>query len=348
MAKCALITGITGQDGSYLTELLLEKGYEVHGIIRRSSSFNTERLDHLNLPRFHLHYGDLTDATSLRCILEHVKPVEIYNLGAQSHVRVSFDMPEYTADVVAMGALRLLEASRDYRDRTGIDVRIYQASSSEMYGKAPPPQTEATPFYPCSPYGCAKVAAYHFGVNYRDAYGMHVSNGILFNHESPRRGETFLSRKVTRAVGRIKEGLQDELVLGNLSAKRDWGYAGDFVRAMWMMLQQDEPGDHIVATGVSHSVKDFVEAVFKHAGLNAEDHVQFDSRYLRPMEVDHLEGDASSFRKATGWSPEVSFDQLVKMMYEHDLVLAKRERVLRNAGHDVTAGVTQELGRRVQ
>ncbi|MBI3513792.1 MAG: GDP-mannose 4,6-dehydratase, partial [Proteobacteria bacterium] len=305
--KRALITGITGQDGSYLAELLLAKGYEVHGIIRRASSFNTERIDHLYLDphdpasRLRLHYGDLADGTSLRRILGGVRPDEVYNLGAQSHVKVSFEAPEYTADIVASGTLRLLEAVRDYVQVSGTPVRIYQACSSEMFGGAAPPQNEATPFYPRSPYAASKVAGYWYGVNYREAYGLFVTNGILFNHESPRRGETFVTRKITRAVGRIKHGLQDKLYLGNLDAKRDWGFAGDYVEAMWMMLQHDQPGDFVVATGEAYSVRDFLVAAFGLAGLDWQNHVEIDPRYFRPTEGDFLQGDASKARQAIGW-----------------------------------------------
>lgn len=338
----ALITGITGQDGSYLTELLLEKGYEVHGIIRRASSFNTDRIDHLYQDphvtdrKLVLHYGDLADATVLRRVLERARPDEVYNLGAQSHVKVSFEEPEYTADIVAMGALRLLDSLRDYRERSGQEVRIYQAGSSEMYGAAPPPQDETTPFYPRSPYAVSKVAAHWFGVNYREAYDLFLCNGILFNHESPRRGETFVTRKITRAVGRIAEGLQKKLFLGNLGARRDWGFAGDYVEAMWSMLQQDTADDFVVATGVSHSVQEFVEAAFGCADLDWKEHVEIDPRYFRPTEVDHLEGDASKARRVLGWKEAVSFEELVGMMVDHDRELARQERTLRDAGHTVS------------
>jgi GDPmannose 4,6-dehydratase len=337
--KCALITGITGQDGSYLAELLLAKGYDVHGIIRRSSTFNTDRIDHLyhdphdSGAKLHLHYGDLTDGTAMRRVLEKVQPGEVYNLGAQSHVKVSFEEPEYTADTDGLGTLRLLESIRDYVDRCKADVRLYQAGSSEMFGATAPPQNESTPFYPRSPYAVATVAAHWFGINYREAYGMYVCNGILFNHESPRRGETFVTRKITRAVGRIREGLQDTLYLGNMDAKRDWGFAGDYVEAMWMMLQQDKPDDYVVATGESYSVEQFVQAAFKEAGLNWEDHVKIDPRYFRPTEVDALCGDASKARKALGWKPRVGFDQLVKMMVEADTELARQEKTLERGGH---------------
>jgi GDPmannose 4,6-dehydratase len=337
----ALITGITGQDGSYLTEFLLDRGYEVHGIIRRASCFNTDRIDHLyrdphdSGARMFLHYGDLSDGTVLRRILERVAPAEVYHLGAQSHVKVSFEEPEYTMDVGAMGTIRLLEAVRDYGDRTGEAVRVYVAGSSEMFGSQPPPQSELTPFYPRSPYAVGKVAAHWAGVNYREAYGLFVCNGILFNHESPRRGETFVTRKITRAVGRIREGLQDTLYLGNLDARRDWGYAGDYVEAMWLMLQHSEPDDYVVATGESYSVRDMLIEAFDYAGLDWEKHVRIDPRYFRPTEVDHLEGDASKAREKLGWKPRVSFPELVRMMVDHDLTLARREGLLEEAGHAV-------------
>jgi GDPmannose 4,6-dehydratase len=324
--KHALITGITGQDGSYLSELLLEKGYEVHGIIRRTSTFNTDRIDHIyedphtENARLFLHYGDLTDGTTLRRILEQVQPHEIYNLGAQSHVRVSFDAPEYTADAVGMGTLRLLEALRDYQQRTGTEVRFYQAGSSEMYGKVQAvPQSESTPFYPRSPYACAKVYAHWQTVNYREAYGLFACNGILFNHESPRRGETFVTRKITRAVARIVAGQQQKLYMGNLDAKRDWGYAKDYVQAMWLMLQQEQPDDYVVATGETHEVREFLELAFGYVNLNWQDYVEFDERYLRPAEVDLLIGDPSKAKAKLGWQPSVSFEQLVYLMVEADL-----------------------------
>ena len=325
-SKQALITGITGQDGSYLSELLLEKGYEVHGIIRRTSTFNTDRIDHIYVDPHHedarlfLHYGDLTDGVTLRRILEEVKPVEIYNLGAQSHVRVSFDSPEYTVDSVAMGTLRLLEAIRDYRHRTGIDVRFYQAGSSEMFGKVQEiPQKETTPFYPRSPYACAKVYAHWQTINYRESYGMFACNGILFNHESPRRGETFVTRKITRAIARIVAGHQKKLYLGNLDSKRDWGYAKDYVRAMWLMLQQDEPDDYVVATGETHEIREFLDIAFGYVNLDWLKYVEFDPRYLRPAEVDLLIGDPSKAKQKLGWEPSVTFEQLVTLMVEADL-----------------------------
>ena len=333
----ALITGVTGQDGSYLAELLLDKGYEVHGTVRRSSSLNTARIDHLYHDRadpgrpFSLHYADLTDGTSLRRVLEATKPAEIYHLGAQSHVRVSFDVPEYTADVVGMGTLRLLEAIRDFARAHGYQPRVYNAGSSEMYGNAAAPQSVTTPFQPRSPYAVAKIAAHWHAVNYRDAYGMFVSNGILFNHESPRRGETFVTRKITRAVGRIKAGLQSTVRLGNLAARRDWGFAGDYVRAMWLMLQQDRPGDYVIATGECHTVQDFVTRAFSAAGLDPSGRVVFDDRYLRPNEVECLQGDASNARKALGWQPTVTFDGLVDMMVASDLALARGERFMQEA-----------------
>ncbi len=331
MAKKALITGITGQDGSYLAELLLSKGYEVHGLIRRSSTFGTERIDHLYHDphdpesRLFLHYGDLTDGAGLRKVLTSCQPDEVYNLGAQSHVRVSFDQPVYSAQVDAIGTLRLLEAIRDL----GLGTRFYQASSSEMYGKViETPQTEETPFHPRSPYGCAKVFSYWQTVNYRESYDMFACNGILFNHESPRRGETFVTRKITRAATRIKEGLQEKLYLGNLDAKRDWGFAGDYVEAMWLMLQQDQPADYVIATGKTYAVREFVEAVFGMLELDWEKYVEIDSRYLRPAEVDLLLGDPSKARRQLGWQPTVDFKALVKMMVEHDWKLAKEQRVL--------------------
>lgn len=338
--KNALITGITGQDGSYLTELLLEKGYKVHGIIRRSSSFNTERIDHLyqdphdTETKLFLHYGDLSDGTVLRRILEEVKPDEVYNLGAQSHVKVSFEEPEYTADVDALGTLRILEAVRDYRDRTSHNVKFYQACSSEMFGKViETPQKETTPFYPRSPYAVAKVFGYWQVVNYREAYGLFAVNGILFNHESPRRGETFVTRKITRAATRIKLGLQDKLYLGNLDAKRDWGFAGDYVEAMWLMMQQNNPDDYVIATGKTYSVREFVEKVFNRLELDWQKYVEIDPRYFRPTEVDLLLGDPSKARKALKWKPRADIDKLVKMMVEHDLELAKQEKTLKDAGH---------------
>jgi GDPmannose 4,6-dehydratase len=326
--KKALITGITGQDGSYLAELLLTKGYEVHGIVRRASTFNTQRIDHVyrdpHLPgtRLFLHYGDLNDASSLNILLKKVRPDEVYNLGAQSHVRVSFDVPEYTGEVTGLGTVRLLEAAREL-GLTG--TRIYQASSSEMFGASPPPQGENTPFYPRSPYGVAKVYSYWISVNYREAYGMHVSNGILFNHESPRRGETFVTRKVTRAAARIKMGLQDKLYLGNLEAKRDWGYAKDYVEAMWLMLQQPEPGDYVIATGEAHSVRELCEEAFGHVGLDYRKHVDVDPRYYRPTEVDFLLGDCSKAKARLGWVPRTSFRELVRIMMDADLELTRRE-----------------------
>ena len=336
--KRALITGITGQDGSYLAELLLEKGYEVHGVIRRASTFNTERIDHLyadphDSPALHLHYGDLSEGRAIRQILERYEPQEVYNLGAQSHVRVSFEQPEYTADVVAVGTLRLLEAVHEYSLRTETRVKVYQAGSSEMYGAAPPPQDEATPFHPRSPYAVSKVAAHWFARNYREAYGLFIANGILFNHESPRRGETFVTRKITRAIGRMKEGFQQKLYLGNLDARRDWGFAGDYVEAMWLMLQQDEPDDYVVATGESHSVREFLDEAFGYAGLDWRGCVEIDPRYFRPSEVDHLQGDASKARGKLGWTPKTSFTQLVRMMVDQDWDLARRERTLSESGY---------------
>jgi GDPmannose 4,6-dehydratase len=337
--KKALITGITGQDGSYLAELLLGKGYEVHGIIRRASTFNTERIDHLYRDPHEsgtclfLHYGDLSDGTGLRQILEISQPDEVYNLGSQSHVKVSFAQPEYTADTVATGTLRLLEVIRDYKNHTRRAVRFYQASSSEMFGASPPPQGEQTAFYPRSPYAVSKVAAYWYSVNYREAYNLFICNGILFNHESPRRGETFVTRKITRAVGRIKAGLQTKLFLGNLDSRRDWGFAGDYIEAMWLMLQQDEPADYVVATGEAHSVREFVTYAFGRAGLEWEKYVAIDPAYLRPTEVDALMGDSTKAEQKLGWKPRVNFQGLVNMMVDHDVDLAARERMLVDAGH---------------
>ena len=324
----ALVTGITGQDGSYLAELLLSKGYEVHGIIRRSSSFNTQRLEHIyedphqTDARLFLHYGDLTDGSVLSRLLLEIEPDEIYNLGAQSHVRTSFDLPEYTAEVTGLGTVRLLEAMRE----TGVQPRFYQASSSELYGKVQEvPQTETTPFYPRSPYACAKAYAFHVTRNYREAYGLFAVNGILFNHESPRRGETFVTRKITRAVGRIKVGLQDKLYLGNLDARRDWGYAPEFVEAMWLMLQAETPDDYVIATGETHSVREFLENAFGQVDLDWERHVELDPRYERPSEVDLLIGDPSKARRELGWKPSVKFADLVQIMVEADLEAARRE-----------------------
>jgi len=331
--RTALITGITGQDGSYLAELLLSKGYQVHGIVRRSSSVNRARIDHLTQNsdaaggRLKLHYGDLSDGHSLACLIHEIEPDEIYNLGAQSHVRVSFDTPLYTVDVDALGTLRILEAARQLQRRK--DVRVYQASSSEMYGKVQEvPQSETTPFHPRSPYACAKVYSYWQIVNYREAYDLFACNGILFNHESPRRGETFVTRKITRAATRIRESLQSTLSLGNLDAKRDWGYAKDYVEAMWLMLQQDEPDDYVVATGETYCVRDFLQAAFRHVGLPWQQYVRIDPRYFRPSEVDLLLGDASKAREVLGWRPKTSFDELVKLMVDADWETARRERIL--------------------
>jgi GDPmannose 4,6-dehydratase len=328
--KTALITGITGQDGSYLTELLLKKGYKVHGMIRRSSTFGTERIDHLykdphEKPALKLVYGDLTDGGNLSSILNDINPDEVYNLGAQSHVRVSFDQPIYTANVDALGTLRLLEAIRTMAR----PPRFYQASSSEMFGKVvETPQKETTPFYPRSPYGCAKVYSYWQTVNHRESYNIFACNGILFNHESPRRGETFVTRKITRAATRIKEGLQKKLYLGNLDAKRDWGFAGDYVEAMWLMLQQDRPEDYVIATGKTHSVREFLDEVFGRLNLDWNKYVEIDPRYYRPAEVDLLLGDSTKARKKLGWEPKVDFKELAEMMVETDWELAKREKVL--------------------
>jgi len=329
MAKRALITGITGQDGSYLAEFLLAKGYEVHGIIRRASTFNTGRLDpiyedpHSGRSRLALHYGDLSDASALARLVAKVQPEEVYNLAAQSHVRVSFDSPEYTSDITATGVVRLLEAIRE----TGARPRFYQASSSEMFGKVQDvPQRETTPFYPRSPYGCAKVFAYWATVNYRESYGIHASNGILFNHESPRRGETFVTRKITRALAHIKAGLQSKLYLGNLDAKRDWGYAKEFVEAMWLMLQQPAPDDYVIATGETHSVREFLEVAFAHVGLDWQKHVEIDPRYFRPAEVDLLIGDAGKAKRKLGWEPKTKFADLVKLMVDADIELLRKHR----------------------
>jgi GDPmannose 4,6-dehydratase len=326
--KRALVTGITGQDGSYLAELLIAKGYEVHGIIRRSSSFNTERIDHLYKDRhdpnarLFLHYGDLGDGSSVANLLARLKPDEIYNLGAQSHVRVSFDIPEYTGDITGLGAVRLLEAVRD----AGISTKFYQASSSELYGKVvETPQRETTPFHPRSPYAAAKAYAFYITQNYREGYGMFAVNGILFNHESPRRGETFVTRKITRALGRMKVGLQDKLYLGNLDAKRDWGFAGDYVEAMWLMLQAEQPDDFVIATGETHSVREFLDVAAQPIGLPVHDRVVVDPQYFRPAEVDLLLGDASKAQKKLNWKPKVGFRQLVTMMVDADLELAERE-----------------------
>ncbi|HEX8524959.1 MAG TPA: GDP-mannose 4,6-dehydratase [Tepidisphaeraceae bacterium] len=332
--KKALITGITGQDGSYLAEFLLGKGYEVHGLVRRSSSFNTDRIEHLYRDphdpeaRLFLHYGDLVDGTGIREVLTRVRPDEIYNLGAQSHVRVSFDQPVYTVQADALGTINCLEAIRDI----GLPIRFYQASSSEMYGKVvETPQKETTPFHPRSPYACAKVYSYWQTVNYRESYNMFACNGILFNHESPRRGETFVTRKITRAATRIKEGLQKKLYLGNLDAKRDWGFAGDYVEAMWLMLQQERPDDFVIATGETHSVREFLDEVFGHLNMDWNEFVAVDPRYYRPAEVDLLLGDSSKARRALKWEPKVTFKALARMMTECDWKIAKREKMLADA-----------------
>jgi len=345
----ALITGITGQDGSYLAEFLLAKGYEVHGIIRRASTFNTDRIDHIYSdphatgPKMTLHYADLTDANSLLKAINACKPTEVYNLGAQSHVRVSFDQPIYTADATGVGTIHLLEAVRQFQDASGVNVRYYQASTSEMFGgmAETAPQSEATPFHPRSPYGCAKLYGHWITINYRESYGMHASCGILFNHESPRRGETFVTRKITRAVGRIKHGLQDKLFMGNLDAKRDWGFAGDYVEQMWLMLQQDTPDDYVVATGETHTVRQFCERAFGRVDLDYNDYVEIDPRYYRPAEVDLLWGDPTKAKKQLGWVPKVGFEGLVDMMVDADLELAAREKTLIDAGHTVPASLTQ-------
>ena len=336
MTKRALITGITGQDGSYLAELLLEKGYEVHGVIRRSSSFNTQRIDHIYRDahdprsRLFLIHGDLSDSSALNTILRNVVPDEIYNLGAQSHVRVSFDTPEYTTDVTALGTIRILEAIRE----AGIKPKFYQASSSEMFGKVvETPQRETTPFHPRSPYACAKVFAHYATVNYREAYNLFACNGILFNHESERRGETFVTRKITRAATRIKLGLQEKLFLGNLDAKRDWGYAKDYVEAMWLMMQAEMSDDYVIATGETHSVREFVEQTFEYLDLDWQKHVEIDPWYYRPSEVDLLLGDSSKARRELGWEPKVGFKELVKLMVDHDMGLAREEKQIRDLNH---------------
>jgi len=322
--KKAFITGTTGQDGSYLVELLLTKGYEVHGLIRRASTFNTSRIDHLYTDphqagtRLFLHYGDLTDASQLTNVIYNIQPEEIYHLGAQSHVRVSFDMPEYTGDVTGLGTTRILEAVR----RSGIKARYYQASSSEMFGATPPPQNEQTPFYPSSPYAAAKVYAYWMAVNYREGYGLFASNGILFNHESPRRGQTFVTKKITRAIAEIKAGRQQYLYLGNLKAKRDWGYAPEYVEAMWAMLQQEKPEDYVIGTGETHSVEEFLQEAFGYAGLDYKEHTRIDQRYFRPTEVEELVADAGKARKAFGWEPKIRFKELVRIMVDADLEAA--------------------------
>lgn len=342
MTKRALITGITGQDGSFLTELLLEKGYEVYGIIRRSSSFNTDRIDHLYQDpheqgtRLRLVYGDLNDSSSLNTILRQTNPDEIYNLGAQSHVRVSFDVPEYTGEVTGLGTVRILEAIRE----AGIRPKFYQASSSELFGKVlETPQTERTPFYPRSPYGCAKAYAYWITVNYRESYGLFACNGILFNHESQRRGETFVSRKITRAATRIKMGLQDKLYLGNLDARRDWGYARDYVEAMWLMMQADVADDYVIATGETHSIREFLDEAFGYLDMEWDKYVEIDPRYFRPTEVDLLLGDATKAREALGWEPKVGFQELVRLMVDNDLELARQERNVRAAQGDSSTKV---------
>ncbi len=328
--KKALITGITGQDGSYLAELLLQKGYEVHGLIRRSSSFNTSRINHIyqdphksNVKLF-LHYGDLTDGANLNQLMKSIKPDEVYNFGAQSHVRVSFDIPEYSTNVNALGAIRILDAIRE----SGVKTKFYQASSSEMFGSSKPPQNEKTPFSPLSPYAVSKVYAYWITVNYREAYNMFACNGILFNHESPRRGETFVTRKITRAATRIKLGLQKELFLGNLNSKRDWGYAPEFIEAMWLMVQNLEPDDFVVATGETHTVMEFVEEVFSYLGLDWKKYVKIDKRYFRPVEVDELKGDPAKIREKLGWEPKVKFKELIQIMVDADMKLAENEKKL--------------------
>jgi GDPmannose 4,6-dehydratase len=337
-----LITGITGQDGSYLAELLLRKGYDVHGLVRRASNFSTDRIDHLfqdpheSGVRLRLHYADMSDGTGLRRVLEAVAPQEVYNLAAQSHVKVSYEQPEYTADVGGLGVLRLLEAVRDVQERTGGQIRVYQAGTSEMFGATPPPQSEASLFHPRSPYAVAKLYAHWQMRNYREAYGMFLANGILFNHESERRGETFVTRKITRAATRIKEGLQDKLYLGNLDAMRDWGHAEDYVEAMWLMLQHSEPDDFVVATGNMYSVRDFADRVFARLELDYRDHVEVDEAYFRPAEVEALQGDARKAREVLGWTPRIGIEELVTRMVDHDLELARQERALKDAGHVIS------------
>lgn len=335
MKKVALITGISGQDGSYLADLLLSKGYTVHGIIRRSSSFNTSRLEHIiqnqevNNKTFFLHYGDMTDYTTIERLLYKFEPDEIYNLAAQSHVRVSFDVPVYTGEVDALGTANILEAIRNFEQQTGKKTRFYQASSSEMFGKVQEvPQKETTPFYPRSPYACAKVYSHYLTINYRESYGMHASCGILFNHESPRRGETFVTRKITRAIGRIYQGLQKKLYLGNLDSYRDWGFAGDYVEAMWLMLQQDVPDDYVIATGKMITVREFCEKAFSRYGMDYQKYVEIDPKYYRPAEVDQLLGDSSKAKLKFGWEPKTDIDQLVKIMTDHDFELARKEFIV--------------------
>lgn len=330
MSKVAFITGITGQDGSHLADLLISKDYTVHGIIRRASSFNTGRIDHLydrhNGTKLFLHYGDLSDGSNLMYRIRDITPDEIYNLGAMSHVKVSFEQPIYTTEIDALGTLNILEAARELNKIK--PVRVYQASSSEMFGASPPPQDEKTIFHPRSPYGCAKVYSYYQTINYREAYGLFACNGILFNHEGPRRGETFVTRKITRAATRIKLGLQNKLVLGNLDAKRDWGYAGDFVEAMWLMLQHDKPDDYVVATGEMHSIREFLDVAFQYLGLDWHKHVDIDPKYFRPTEVDALCGDASKARTVLGWYPKTTFEELIRMMIDSDMNLALKERIV--------------------
>lgn len=351
--KRALVTGITGQDGSYLAELLIAKGYQVHGLVRRASLFNTQRIDHiyrdphamsLDRPGMVLHHGDITDSSCLERLVRSINPDEVYNLAAQSHVRVSFEMPVYTVESAGLGAVKLLEAVRDYQQVSGRVVRYYQASSSEMFGASPPPQSELTPLRPRSPYAAAKVLAHQATINYREAYGLHASCGILFNHESPRRGETFVTRKITRAVGRIALGLEDALYLGNLDAKRDWGFAGDYVDAMWRMLQQPAGDDYVIATGRSMSVRRFCELAFQAAGLDYQKYVRIDPRYLRPSEVDALEGDFSKARRVLGWSPATSTEQLVQMMVQADLDRARTEKLVRENSGKATPGMQVPRG----
>ena len=340
--KKALITGITGQDGSYLAEFLLNKGYEVHGIIRRASTFNTDRIDHIYVDphatdaTFFLHYGDLSDSGQIDNLIYNIEPDEIYHLGAQSHVRVSFDIPEYTGEVTGLGSTRILEALR----RSGVKSRLYQASSSELYGNSPPPQSESTPFKPRSPYAAAKLYAYWMTVNYREAYDIHASNGIMFNHESPRRGETFVTRKITRALASILAGQQEKLFLGNLKSRRDWGFAPEYVEAMWLILQQDQPGDYVIATGQTYSVEEFLLEAFSYAGLDLDKHVEIDPKYFRPTEVDVLTGDATQAREVLGWEPKVSFSELVRIMVDADMEalgldpIGESKNILKGRGFD--------------
>ncbi len=344
--KIALITGVTGQDGSYLSELLLKKGYEVHGLIRRASTFNTSRIDHIFVDphvkdaRFFLHYGDLSDTGNIRKIIYQTNPDEIYNLGSQSHVKVSFDVPEYTGNITGLGALRMLEAVKDYQEHTKKTVKFFQASSSEMFGSSPPPQNENTPFHPRSPYACAKVFAYYTTINYREAYDIFAVNGILFNHESPRRGETFVTRKISRGLARIVNKLDQKIYLGNLNAKRDWGYAPEYMEAIWLMMQQEMPDDYVIGTGESHSIREFIEKAFRHVGIeNWNDYIAIDEKYLRPTEVDDLIADYSKAKAKLGWKPKTKLDDLVKIMVDADIKLCRSESHISTvSGHDNSYG----------